>query len=128
LIEEVRSGFDVVIIDVPADDTFLLAPKVDGVILTYAVERVGRDALRRARLRIESAGGKVWGVILNNIESEINDTRDSSPSRLRQEANPGRQKTVRHRKLFVVPPASERDPGGFCDVKDIMALTDKELI
>jgi tyrosine-protein kinase Etk/Wzc len=75
LIAEARREFDVVIFDVspilPVADAFILAPKVDGVVLAYQIGRVARDVLKRTKLRIESLGGSVWGIIMNDIQAEI---------------------------------------------------------
>jgi hypothetical protein len=75
LLEDIRKQFDVVVVDVspimPVADAFILAPKVDGVILAYQIGRVARDVLRRTKVRVENLGGQVWGIILNDIQSEI---------------------------------------------------------
>jgi len=75
LFAKVRNEFDIIIVDVspilPVADAFVLAPKVDGVVLAYQIGRVARDVLKRTKMRVESVGGKVWGVILNDIQSEI---------------------------------------------------------
>jgi len=75
LLSEARQNFDVVIMDVspilPVADAFVLASKVDGVILAYQIGRVAREVLRRSKLRVESVGGNVWGIIMNDIQAEI---------------------------------------------------------
>jgi polysaccharide biosynthesis transport protein len=75
LLAEARNNFDIILIDVspivPAADAFVLARKVDGVLLACQIGRVARDVLKRTRMRVESAGGQVWGIILIDIQSEI---------------------------------------------------------
>ena len=114
LLAEVREKFDVIIIDVspilPVADAFVLAPKCDGVILAYQIGRVARDVLKRTKGRIESVGGKVWGVILNDIQSEIDyRSGDFSYYHYRYDRHLDEPKTVmdRLRAAIKLPP---RDP------------------
>ncbi|MBI4456237.1 MAG: polysaccharide biosynthesis tyrosine autokinase [Acidobacteria bacterium] len=75
LFAEAREMFDVILIDtspiLPVTDASILAPKVDGVILSYQIGRIGREVLKRSKLRLEALGCKVWGVIMNDIQAEI---------------------------------------------------------
>jgi len=152
LIDDVRQKFDVVIIDVspilPVADAFVLAPKVDGIILAYQIGRVARDVLKRTKIRIESVGGKVWGVILNDIQSEIDyRSGDFSYYHYRYDKNLDEPKTPleRLKAALTISPSKEKKPrkppkgskkppqppstptaGGSGEVRDIMSLTDKE--
>ncbi|MBI3637906.1 MAG: SPOR domain-containing protein, partial [Candidatus Rokubacteria bacterium] len=45
--------------------------QVDGVILVYQAGKVGRLVLRRAKAHLESARATVWGVVLNDVQTEI---------------------------------------------------------
>jgi len=157
LLEEVRSKFDVIIMDVssvlPVADAFVLAPKVDGIILAYQIGRVARDVLKRTRTRIESMGGKVWGVILNDTRSEIDyraggfsfyhyryDRHLDEPksvigrvkAALRGQSSPQKasRKTSKSTKPSglptVIPSSGETAGGGSQGVRDIMALTDND--
>ena len=75
LFAEIREEFDVIIVDgapiMPVADASILAPKVDGVILAYQIGRIGRDVLRRSKLRLESLGARILGIIMNDIQAEI---------------------------------------------------------
>jgi Mrp family chromosome partitioning ATPase len=75
LLAYARQNFDVVIVDaapiLPVADGFVLAPKMDAIILAYQVGRVARDVLRRTKVRLQNVGGNVVGVILNDIQAEI---------------------------------------------------------
>ncbi len=77
LLDEARQEYDMVIIDMPpllhATDATVIAGKVDGVLLVYRIGAVVRGALRRARREIESVGGRMAGVVLNGVHSEMAD-------------------------------------------------------
>lgn len=81
LIRDWKNKFDIVIFDsppvLPVTDVSILASKVDGTILVYQVGKVARSALRRAKLQLESVGGKVVGIILNNIRATEMELGDS---------------------------------------------------
>jgi len=74
-LREVRQQYDIVFVDappaLPVTDAAILASKVDGVVLVYQVGKVGRLALKRAKVQLESARGNVWGVVLNDLGAEI---------------------------------------------------------
>ena len=74
-IRQVRERYDIVLFDtppvLPVADPAILASQVDGVLLTYQAGKVGRVALRRAKIHLENARGRVWGVVLNDIRAEI---------------------------------------------------------
>ena len=151
LLEDVRSKFDVVVVDVapilPVADAFVLAPKVDGIVLAYQIGRVARDVLKRTKMRIEGVGGKVWGVILNDIRSEINyrsddysyynyrydrqvDERSGVINRIRsffKRGTQNRKKPDKKPPSVTPPPATTGTRSrGSRDVNDIMSLTDDE--
>lgn len=75
LLADVRSSYDIALLDLspilPVTDAAIVAPKVDGVILSYQIGRIGRDLLKRSKLRLEGLGANVWGIILNDIQAEI---------------------------------------------------------
>ena len=75
LLTEVREDYDVVLIDtppvLPVTDSAIVAAQVDGVILVYQAGKVGRLVLKRAKAHLESARAKVWGVVLNDVQTEI---------------------------------------------------------
>jgi Mrp family chromosome partitioning ATPase len=70
-----RDDFDIVIVDVspvlPVADSYVIAPHVDGILLTYQIGRVARDVLHRTKQRLESLGANVLGIVMNDIRSEI---------------------------------------------------------
>jgi uncharacterized protein involved in exopolysaccharide biosynthesis/Mrp family chromosome partitioning ATPase len=74
-LSEVREAYDVVLIDtppvLPVTDSAIVASQADGVILVYQAGKVGRLVLKRAKAHLESTRGSVWGVVLNDVQSEI---------------------------------------------------------
>ncbi|MBI2204409.1 MAG: polysaccharide biosynthesis tyrosine autokinase, partial [Candidatus Rokubacteria bacterium] len=75
LLREVRDEYDIVLVDtppvLPVTDAAIVATQVDGVVLVYQAGKVGRLVLRRAKVHLESVGAKVWGVVLNDVHTEI---------------------------------------------------------
>jgi capsular exopolysaccharide synthesis family protein len=69
LLAELRQRFDFVLFDAaPAidfPDAYLLARKVDGVILVVDCDRTLITEAQRARLDLERAGARFFGVVLN---------------------------------------------------------------
>mgnify|MGYP001567973629 CR=1 FL=1 len=74
-LREVRPRYDIILIDIapvlPVTDAVILGGQVDGVILVYQAGKVGRLALKRAKVQLESARATVWGVVLNDLGAEI---------------------------------------------------------
>jgi uncharacterized protein involved in exopolysaccharide biosynthesis/Mrp family chromosome partitioning ATPase len=74
-LREVRDEYDVVLIDtppvLPVTDSAIVGSQVDGVVLVYQAGKVGRLVLKRAKVHVENVGGKVWGVVLNDVKTEI---------------------------------------------------------
>jgi uncharacterized protein involved in exopolysaccharide biosynthesis/Mrp family chromosome partitioning ATPase len=74
-LREVRDEYDVVLIDtppvLPVTDSAIVAAQADGVILVYQAGKVGRLVLKRAKAHLESTRASVWGVVLNDVQSEI---------------------------------------------------------
>jgi capsular exopolysaccharide synthesis family protein len=71
LIKNLRSRYDYVFMDSPpivgVSDSPILASEVDGVILVVQYRKYPRLVSTRAKRMIESVGGRVLGVVLNNI-------------------------------------------------------------
>src|SRR5712692_542577 len=72
---EVQDHYDIVLVDtppvLPVTDSAVVAAQADGVILVYQAGKVGRLVLKRAKIHIESARARVWGVVLNDVQAEI---------------------------------------------------------
>ncbi len=81
LLSEMREHHDIIIVDVaptlPVADASQLAPGMDATVLAYQIGRVGREVVNRCKGRLEAMGGNVVGLVMNDIESAIYETRDS---------------------------------------------------
>jgi uncharacterized protein involved in exopolysaccharide biosynthesis/Mrp family chromosome partitioning ATPase len=71
-LSRLRGEYDFVILDSPGleagHDALILAPMADAALLVAQAERTPMEALRRAVRRVERAGGRIEGVILNEAE------------------------------------------------------------
>jgi succinoglycan biosynthesis transport protein ExoP len=69
LIQRLSKGFDFVIIDapplLPVADAAVLASEVDGAIVVLRAKKSRRDELREALATVESARGRVIGLVFN---------------------------------------------------------------
>lgn len=78
LIKELVNRFDVVLYDTPPvlgiSDAAIVAREVGNVILVVQHRRYPRAMSQRARKMIEQAGGKLLGVVLNNVHVETGDS------------------------------------------------------
>ncbi|HEV8614935.1 MAG TPA: polysaccharide biosynthesis tyrosine autokinase, partial [Methylomirabilota bacterium] len=74
-LKAVSAEYDIVLIDtppvLPVTDSAIVAGQVDGVLLVYQAGKVGRLVLKRAKAHLESARAKVWGVVLNDLQTEV---------------------------------------------------------
>src|SRR5262245_40465093 len=74
-LHSVRDVYDIVLVDtppiLPVTDSAVVASQADGVVLVYQAGKVGRLVLKRAKVHVENVGGKVWGVVLNDVKTEI---------------------------------------------------------
>src|SRR5207247_2118203 len=55
----------------PVTYSAIVAGKADGVLLVYQAGKVGRLVLKRAKAHLESARAQVWGVVLNDLQTEV---------------------------------------------------------
>jgi len=71
LLDNVRDKFDIVLLDSPpilgVTDASILASEVDGVLLVVQYRKYPKMVSLRAKRMIESAGGRLLGAVLNNI-------------------------------------------------------------
>ena len=71
LLEVIREQYDFVLVDTPplllVTDPCVVAPRVDGVLLTVRVSRDGRPEAQRAREILGALGAKVLGVVVNGV-------------------------------------------------------------
>jgi capsular exopolysaccharide synthesis family protein len=71
LLETLRGRYDFVIVDTPpllaVSDPSVVAPRVDGVLLTIRVSKNGRPHAERAREILTGLGAKIVGVVVNGV-------------------------------------------------------------
>jgi capsular exopolysaccharide synthesis family protein len=76
-IEAIKGSFDYVLFDSPpvltVSDAMVLGPKIDGVILVVWGGKTPREALRRAKEKIDLMKIKTLGVVINNIDVREHD-------------------------------------------------------
>jgi capsular exopolysaccharide synthesis family protein len=72
LLQQLRSRFDLVVIDTPplnvVTDAATVAAQVDGVVLVVRGGRTDRAALQLTLSRLERAGAHTAGIVLNDVE------------------------------------------------------------
>ena len=77
LIGELKSQFEVVIVDAPpvlsTADASAIAPSTDGALIVVDSRRTDTDALLRVRDELERTGGRLLGAVLNR------DSTDNGP-------------------------------------------------
>ena len=72
LLEEARRRFDIVLVDSPpvlgVSDASLLVSKGDATLMVLQPRRMPLKALLRAKSVIEGAGGRLIGLVMNNVD------------------------------------------------------------
>ncbi len=72
LIDQVKSEYDVVLLDsspvLAVTDPAVLATLSDGVIIVVSAGKTSLEELQRSQELMESVGGRVLGVVLNNLD------------------------------------------------------------
>lgn len=72
LLEQAKGKYDRIIIDTPpimaVTDAHIVAGKCDGVLIVIDAGKVKSDIARKAKLSLESAGSRILGVVLNNVD------------------------------------------------------------
>lgn len=67
-----REHYDLVIMDSPpllaVSDAAIIAPRVDGVLLTIRISKNGGPAAIHAKEMLDSVGGVILGVVVNDVE------------------------------------------------------------
>lgn len=72
LLADVKSRFDLVLIDSPpilgVSDASVLAAAVDATMIVVQHRKLPRHMLHRVKQAVDNVGGKVVGVVLNNVD------------------------------------------------------------
>jgi len=76
VVQELAARFDVLLFDtppvLPVADSVILATHMDEIILVYEAGKTSKYALARAKAQLENVGGKILGVVLNNVKPHMN--------------------------------------------------------
>ena len=153
ILSEMREMHDLIILDIspvlPVAEASQLAPGIEATLITYQIGRIGREVVNRTKSRLQSVGGNVVGLMMNDIESEIYYTRDYPYYGYKykyEEAPPTESSSgylselrgrfsdflrqQRARKVFKLfqRPSRKRSPSPSADdeMEDVMKLTDDE--
>ena len=77
LLHDLRAEFDVIVLDTPpvlvSADAATLAASADGVVLVVRAGQTHKGAAELARQRVTSAGGRVFGAVLNDPDGLVAD-------------------------------------------------------
>ena len=77
LLEICRVNYDVIVVDSPPvlgiSDASVISQEVDVTLLLIQHRRYPRNVSQRAKRVIEEVGGKLFGVILNNVNIKTDD-------------------------------------------------------
>jgi len=77
LLQICRSNYDVIVVDSPPvlgiSDASVISQEVDVTLLLIQHRRYPRNVSQRAKRVIEEVGGKLFGVILNNVNIKTDD-------------------------------------------------------
>ena len=72
LLEELKSKFDVVLIDsapiLLVPESMVISSLVDGVVLVVDSKKYNKDLILKAKHLLENAKAKVIGTVLNNVD------------------------------------------------------------
>lgn len=75
LLIQLRAEYDVIVLDTPpvlvSADAATLAASADGVILVVRAGQTDRGAAELARQRVSSAGGRIFGAVLNDPDGLV---------------------------------------------------------
>jgi capsular exopolysaccharide synthesis family protein len=71
MLEALKLKFDIVLVDTPpvlaVTDPAVVAPNVDGIVMTIRISRNGRPHAERAKEILSSVGGRIIGVVVNGL-------------------------------------------------------------
>jgi capsular exopolysaccharide synthesis family protein len=103
-LEEHRARFDFILLDsppvLPVTDAAIAGSKVDGVMLVHQPGRISRIALPRSKTLLDNAGARIWGIVLNDLRTNVTGYAVESSYPDFEEAAQPRRRSV----LVIAPP------------------------
>lgn len=75
VLEEAKFYFDLIVVDsapiIPVSDVMILLPEVEGALMVVRAGTTPREVVKRAVELVENSGGKILGVVMNNLEGVL---------------------------------------------------------
>jgi len=75
ILEQLRARFDFILLDsppiLPVTDAAIAGSKVDGVMLVHQLGRISRNALRRSKTLLDNTRARIWGIVLNDLRTNV---------------------------------------------------------
>jgi capsular exopolysaccharide synthesis family protein len=104
ILEQLRARFDFILLDsppiLPVTDAAIAGSKVDGVMLVHQLGRISRIALRRSKTLLDNARARIWGIVLNDLRTNVTGYAVESSYPDFEEAAPPPRRSV----LVIAPP------------------------
>ena len=73
--EELKFYFDLIVVDsapvIPVSDVLVLLPEVEGTLMVVKAGATPREVVKRGVELVQNAGGKILGVVMNNLEGVL---------------------------------------------------------
>jgi capsular exopolysaccharide synthesis family protein len=117
LLEICRPNYDVILIDSPPvlgiSDASVISQEVDVTLLLIQHRRYPRNVSQRAKRVIEDVGGKLFGVILNNVNIKTDDNYyyyAGYSTQYGYKKRTARAGSPRRDAVQPVPPTSDDEP------------------
>jgi Mrp family chromosome partitioning ATPase len=77
LLETMKKSFDFVLLDSPpiltVSDALIMGPEIEGVILVVWGGKTAKDALKRAKEKLDQLKVNCLGVVINNLDIQKHD-------------------------------------------------------
>ncbi len=73
--EEMKFYFDLIVVDsapvIPVSDVMVLLPEVEAALMVVKAGATPREVVKRAVELVENSGGKILGMVMNNLEGVL---------------------------------------------------------
>jgi capsular exopolysaccharide synthesis family protein len=75
VLEEAKFYFDLIVVDsapiIPVSDVMILMPEAEGALIVVKAGATPREVVKRAAELVQNAGGKILGIVMNNLEGVL---------------------------------------------------------